>query len=638
MAMLAATPMFIRFTALILLCSHARAHPGGPEARLAYDFTRAAIVAGEKPVLKPRFGPSLELSALPLDEDFAGKGLRFAGVKQAHRLAATPEDLAKLLPAREFTVAAWISIDEPQRFGAVFSALEDNGGKEAGLALGYNESRPYVALATKGGDDGDGRMTYLTSPKPWKKGQVHQLVATYDGAALTLYLDGEAVAETKDQSGEILWPQGVQAWLGGYRDSDENYPHAGRLIDFRLYDVCANPEWVKHDLEHHDELMRMPLDSPPPVEPAIVVQPYLQWITETEATVRWETNFPCRGIVSWGEGFACGNEVEESEARTFHEVKLTGLEPEMLYYYRTASPAGGERVLAAYHGTRLETEVATLQTANRPDTPFGFVVLSDTQRQDQVANTLAKAAWDLRPNFAVIAGDLVDAGNSKWQWEKQFFPALQPLISRVPFYPVLGNHEVNTQYYYDYMSLPAPEYFYTFRYGNTQFFMLDTNRDVRPGTEQFQWLERELAASTARWKVCVHHQPPFSSDDDYGNDWKTPLKRATLGDEKSKPLVELYDRHAVDIVWCGHIHSYERTWLIRGGKPVEKDGTLYMITGGGGGPLERPGPYRPGFQRHVKQGHHFCYVTVHGGEFDIKAYDLEGRLFDQVTLRKAADR
>jgi acid phosphatase type 7 len=233
-----------------------------------------------------------------------------------------------------------------------------------------------------------------------------------------------------------------------------------------------------------------------------------------------------------------------------------------------------------------------------------------------------------------LAGDLVDAGNAKWQWEKQFFASLQPLISRVPFYPVLGNHEVNTNYYYDYMSLPAPEYFYTFRYGNAQFFMLDTNRDVRPGTEQFQWLEKELAASTARWKICVHHQPPFSSDDDYGNDWKTPVKRATLGDEKSKPLVELYDKHAVDIVWCGHIHSYERTWLIRGGKPVEKDGTLYMITGGGGGPLERPGPYRPGFQRHVKQGHHFCYVTVHGGEFEIKAYDLEGRLFDQVTLKK----
>lgn len=180
---------------------------------------------------------------------------------------------------------------------------------------------------------------------------------------------------------------------------------------------------------------------------------------------------------------------------------------------------------------------------------------------------------------------------------------------------MLGNHEQDTRFYYDYMSLPNPEYYYTFRFGNTQFFMLDTNRDVRPGTEQYLWLEKELAASKARWKICVHHQPPFSSDDDYGNDWKRPIRRATLGDTRSKPLVALYDRYQVDIVWCGHIHSYERTWPIRDGKPVEKDGTLYMITGGGGGPLETPGPYRPGFQRHLKTDHHFCYVTVHRGNW-----------------------
>lgn len=615
---------------------NAAAHPAGPEPRLAYDFSRQEVVAGETPGLKPRFGPPLKLSGLPLEEEVAGKGLRFAGMKDAHRIEATPEEALKWLPVREFTLAAWISIDQPQRYGAVFSALDDKGGAERGLALGYNETKPYLALATKGADDGDGKLTYLTSSKPWKKGQVHQLVATYDGTTMTLYLDGEAVATSAEQSGDILWPADVQAWLGGYRDSDENFPHAGRLIDFRLYDVCANPQWVKHDLEHHEELMRMPLDTPPPVEPAILVQPYLQWITQTEATVRWETNFPCKGIVSWGEGFACGTEAVETAEGYFHEVKLTGLEPEMLYYYRTASPADGERVLASHRGTRLETEVSTLQTANKPETPFGFVVLSDTQRQPDIAGPLAQAAWALRPNFAVIAGDLVDAGNAKWQWEDQFFKSLQPLISRVPFYPVLGNHEVNTNYYYDYMSLPAPEYYYTFSYGNAQFFMLDTNRDVKPGTEQFAWLDRELAASKARWKICVHHQPPFSSDDDYGNDWKTPIKRSTLGDPKSQPLVELYDKHAVDIVWCGHVHSYERTWLIRGGKPVEKDGTLYMITGGAGGPLETAGPYRPGFQRHVKRGHHFCYVTVHGGELEIQAYDFEGRLFDQARLVKEA--
>jgi hypothetical protein len=618
----------------IALSLHLAAHPAGPEPRLAYDFSRQAVVPGEKPSLKPRFGPALELSALPLEEELAGKGLRFAGAKEAHRLAATTEELTKVLPVREFTLAAWISIDEPQRYGAVFSALDDQGNAERGLALGYNESKPYLALATKGADDGDGKLTYLTSSMSWKTGHVHQLVATYDGTTMTLYLDGEAVATSPEQSGDILWPADVQAWLGGYRDSDENYPHAGRLIDFRLYDVCANPEWVKHDLEHHEELMRLPLDTPPPVEPAIVVQPYLQWITQTEATVRWETNFPCVGELNWGESSERGTVLLETEPRQFHEIKLTGLEPEMLYYYSTASLADGESVLASYRGTRLESEVSTLQTANKPETPFGFVVISDTQKNPAVVASLAKAAWDLRPNFAVISGDLVDTGNSKLQWTEQFFAPMRPLFERIAFYPVLGNHEGNTDYYYQYMSLPDPEYFYTYSYGNTQFFMLDTNRDVRPGTEQYEWLERELAASKARWKICVHHQPPYSSDDDYGNDWKRPIKKATLGDTKSKPLVELYDKHAVDIVWCGHIHSYERTWLIRGGKPVEKDGTLYMITGGGGGPLETPGPFRPGFQRHVKQGHHFCYITVHGGELEIQAYDLEGRLFDQVTLRK----
>ena len=47
---------------------------------------------------------------------------------------------------------------------------------------------------------------------------------------------------------------------------------------------------------------------------------------------------------------------------------------------------------------------------------------------------------------------------------------------------------------YDYFSLPQPEYYYTFRYGNAQFFMIDSNRPLGPGTPQREWLEKELAA------------------------------------------------------------------------------------------------------------------------------------------------
>lgn len=613
------------------LCEKLAAHPNGPEPLVAYDFNRAAIQEG---TLTPRFGPALKLGGEPMPDVAGAAGLRFHSLKQPHLTKLTTAEVKKFLPVREFTIVAWCSVDLPTKYGAVFSSIEDNGGAEKGLALGYDESRFTVSLATKGADDGDGLLTILRSSKPWKAGQLHQVVATYDGAIVTLYMDGEVVGSSEVQSGDILMTEEPRFVVGGYLDRDENFPHEGRLVNLRLFDSCAKAEWVTHDLEHGEEWRRQPLDAPPPVEPRIIVPPYLQWITQTEATIRWETNFPCIGEVSWGESEKTGTMALETEPRMFHEIKLTALEPEMLYYYKTLSRADGPTVEPVSVGSVLETPVSTLQTANKEDTPFGFVVLSDTQRQPKVAGTLATAAWELRPNFVVIAGDLVDAGNSKKQWTNDFFGALKPLVERVPFYPVLGNHEQDTRLFYDYMSLPNPEYYYTYCFGNTQFFMLDTNRDVRPGTEQFLWLEKELAASKARWKICVHHQPPFSSDDDYGNDWKRPIRRATLGDMKSKPLVELYDRYEVDIVWCGHVHSYERTWPIRHGKPVEKDGTLYMITGGAGGPLERPGPYRPGFQRHLKSDHHFCYVTVHGGELEIQAYDIGGRLFDSTKLQK----
>ncbi|WP_193210667.1 metallophosphoesterase [Luteolibacter marinus] len=629
-------PAAIPTVALSLLLTFAAgAHPGGPSPVLAYDFSRGDVVKRDDGslFLEGRHGPAFRFGEAPVDGGDDRPGLRFAG-----RVAGLSADAAGItLPVRDFTVAAWCSVDVPKRYGGILSAVEDNGTAEKGLVLGYDESRFTVSLATRGADDGDGKITTLRASTPYQAGKLHQVVATYDGTTLALYQDGEQVGTTTEQSGDILWPDAPLLTLAAYRDSNENFPHAGRIAGVRLYDTCAKPGWVAHDLEHGEALRQLPADGPAPVTPELVVAPYLQWITRNEATVRWETNFPCKGELHWGESADCGSVATEAEARTYHEVTLGSLEPEMLYYYRTRSTADGEAVVADRRGTVVESPVSTLQTANREETPFGFVVLSDTQRQDQVAGKLALAAWGLRPNFVVVAGDLVDAGNSKQQWTGQFFASMKPLIERVPLYPVLGNHEYDTHFYYDYMSLPEPEYHYTFTFGNAQFFMLDTNRDVGPGSGQYHWLDQQLAASTARWKICIHHQPPFSSDDDYGNDWKTPLRKATLGDRKAKPLVELYDKHGVDIVWSGHVHSYERTWPIRDGRPVEKGGSIYMVTGGAGGPLELAGPYRPGFQRHVKHGHHFCYVTVNGGELSIQAYDLEGRMFDQLTLTKSAD-
>jgi hypothetical protein len=59
-----------------------------------------------------------------------------------------------------------------------------------------------------------------------------------------------------------------------------------------------------------------------------------------------------------------------------------------------------------------------------------------------------------------------------------------------------------------------------------------------------------------------------------------------------------------------------------------------MITGGDGGGLETTGPFRPYFTNNVKHGHHYCLMAVNGGTIEIKAFDLEGRLYETVALKK----
>ena len=63
-----------------------------------------------------------------------------------------------------------------------------------------------------------------------------------------------------------------------------------------------------------------------------------------------------------------------------------------------------------------------------------------------------------------------------------------------------------------------------------------------------------------------------------------------------------------------------------------------MITGGGGGGLETPGPYRPHFQNTVMRGHHYTLVTLRGETLQLKAFNLNGQLFDTVELKKRSSK
>ena len=92
-------------------------------------------------------------------------------------------------------------------------------------------------------------------------------------------------------------------------------------------------------------------------------------------------------------------------------------------------------------------------------------------------------------------GDLVSDGDSYTDWSTQFFAPAAELIANTPFFPVLGNHENDAPYYYDYFSLPGNEQYYAITYGPARIIGLDTNADFSPSSAQYAWLVDELQSA-----------------------------------------------------------------------------------------------------------------------------------------------
>ena len=149
------------------------------------------------------------------------------------------------------------------------------------------------------------------------------------------------------------------------------------------------------------------------------------------------------------------------------------------------------------------------------------------------------------------------------------------------FFPCLGNHDYfcctndSPDPYLDYFTLPGNERYYNYRYGPVELFAI--NSEVQEpdghtnGSVQAQWLQAQLAASTARWKLVYFHQAPYCSGG-YGNIARMQWPFAQWG---------------ASAVLAGHSHVYER---------IHTNGIPYFVNGLGGAPIYSMGPPIPGSQ------------------------------------------
>lgn len=368
-------------------------------------------------------------------------------------------------------------------------------------------------------------------------------------------------------------------------------------------------------------------------KPTFMVLPYLQWATQTSIEVRWETVEPAKGWVQYGPALLNAKEPNLSlktavnDAREFHVTKLTGLEPETAYFYQTVNVGA--------NGDTLYSNVYPFMTAVKTDTPIGFIVFSDSQGRPNpnVWGQIATRAEAERPHFAIHAGDQVDNGDRFSDWVGQFLPQGQPFMSKYNVYATIGNHERDASSFHKYLGHPEKKRVFTVTYGNTQVIFFDSNQDMSVGSKYYKELEAELAKASARWIIVTHHHCIYSSDnDDHGN---TRFAKSTLGITRLQHLPALYEKYNVDLVFYGHVHTYERTWPILNNKVDHKKGVVYVQIGGNGGGLETPAPLRSWFTNKLYYGHHFGNVRVAGDELHFQAITPEGQIIDQFELVKA---
>ena len=178
-------------------------------------------------------------------------------------------------------------------------------------------------------------------------------------------------------------------------------------------------------------------------------------------------------------------------------------------------------------------------------------------------------------NMALMLGDNLYPQSDVTALKSRFeLPYTELLKSRVKFFPVLGNHDLDGDRGRDQMAyFGMPGRWYSLLDGPTKFFMLDSNR-TQVNYEQLIWLNGALSSSSAPWKVVATHHPIYSSGKN-GSAWWMKIF--------VEPMLVKYK---VDIVLSGHDHHYERIRPQRG--------VNYFVSGGGGGgvrPIGNPEPF-----------------------------------------------
>jgi 3',5'-cyclic AMP phosphodiesterase CpdA len=342
------------------------------------------------------------------------------------------------------------------------------------------------------------------------------------------------------------------------------------------------------------------LTSPAPAQ-KIVGGPYVVNATTGNATVAWVVE---DSQITLHEP---DQQSRTSPALRVEKTTLTGLKPGSRYDYDAAGTHGYFKTPPLGAG------------------PYNFIVYGDTRsRHDVHRRVMTELLKHGIPDFVLQTGDMVVDGDDSSLWPV-FFDIEKDLLRQTVFFPSLGNHERNTDYFSNFFLKDNP--YYSFNWGNGHFIVLNSDiGNVAAGQRgkdtywaaQTQWLEDDLERNQkAEYRFVIAHHPPF-----------TAVASRQGQNPHMTALTPLFEKYHVTAALFGHDHNYQH---------YLKNGIHYVVTGGGGAPLYDVSKPAPGITQKVVSIENFVKVSADSAGLHFEAIDINGRTIEVRYPVKVTD-
>ena len=255
---------------------------------------------------------------------------------------------------------------------------------------------------------------------------------------------------------------------------------------------------------------------------------------------------------------------------TFHDVRVTGLEPGVKYRYRIMSKAvvNDDSAYETFYSELVQLPVAgesAVTTLDPKAESCRFTMLNDMHANDEKYQTLMAGLGADDMDFFLLVGDIMSYINDVDAMTEHVYGPVPEVVANIPTFYTRGNHETRGKYAYmfqKYNPTNSGDTYFMLRHGPVAVVVLDAGED-KPDTnkeysgavdfelfrqQQLEWLKeavKDPLFAKAPVKVAVMHIPALAHEKSWYGE-----KRA------NEMLVPVLNKAGIDVMLSGHYHRY----------------------------------------------------------------------------------